>query len=86
MRDAIRFANQSGNLGAVLGLGGMTFGDPDDEVETPGGSFTFGKADAGDVCRGVLLDCSRVRVKSCPLKAKVRVSLSKSKAWASNSS
>ena len=86
MRDAIRFANQSGNLGAVLGLGGMTLGDPDDEVETPGGSFTLGKADTFLDCGGVLLDCSRVRVKSCPLKAKVIVSLSKSKAWASYSS
>jgi hypothetical protein len=85
-REAIRLANQSGSLGAVLGFGGMTLGDPDDEVETPGGSFTLGKADAGDVCGGVLLDCSRVRVKSCPLKAKVRVSLARSKAWASNSS
>ena len=85
-REAIRLANQSGSLGAVLGFGGMTLGDPDDEVETPGGSFTLGKADPGDVCGGVLLDCSRVRVKSCPLKAKVIVSLAKSKAWTSNSS
>jgi hypothetical protein len=86
VRDAIRFANQSGSCGAVLGFGGMTLGEPVDVAETPGGNLTLGKADAGDVCRGVLLDCSRLRVKSCPLKAKVRVSLSKSKAWASNSS
>jgi hypothetical protein len=82
----MRLANQSGSLGAVLGLGGITLGVPEDEVEAPGGSFTLGKAGAGDVCGGVLLACSRVRVKSCPLKAKVRDSLSKSKAWASYSS
>jgi hypothetical protein len=57
-----------------------------DVAETPGGNLTLGDVDAGVDCMGVLLDCSRVRVKSCPLNAKVRVSLSKSKAWASNSS
>ena len=45
VRDAMRLANQSGSLGAVLGFGGMTFGDPEDVVETPGGSFTLGKED-----------------------------------------
>ena len=84
MRDAIRLANQSGFDFDADGM--CDLGDPDDEVEPPGGSFTLGKADAGGVCGGVLLDCSRVRVKSCPLNAKVRVSLAKSKAWASNSS
>ncbi len=49
MRDAIRSANQAGSLGAVLGLGGMVLGVPEDEVETPGGSFTLGKAGFGDV-------------------------------------
>ena len=86
MRDANRSANQSGSLGAVLGLGGITLGVPEDEVETPGGSFTLGKAVTGLDCGGELLDCSRVRVKPWPLKANVRVSLSRSKAWASNSS
>ena len=86
MRDANRSANQSGSLGWVLGFGGITLGVPEDEVETPGGSFTLGKAVTGMDCGGVLLDCSRVREKSCPLKAKVMVSLSRSKAWASNSS
>ena len=86
MRDAIRSANQAGSLGAVLGLGGMVLRVPEDEVETPGGSFTLGKAVTDVDCGGVLLDCSSVRVKPCPLKANVRVSLSRSKAWASNSS
>jgi len=59
----MRLANQSGSLGAVLGLGGMTLGVPEDEVETPGGSFTLGKAVTGVDCGGVLFDCSSVRVK-----------------------
>ena len=59
----MRLANQSGSLGAVLGLGGMTLGVPEDEVETPGGSFTLGKAVTGEDCGGVLFDCSSVRVK-----------------------
>ena len=57
-----------------------------DVAETPGGNLTLGDADAGVDCGGALLDCSRVRVKSCPLKAKVRVLVARSKAWASNSS
>ena len=63
-REAIRLANQSGSFGAVLGFGGMNLGVDEDEVETPGGSFTLGNAGVGDVCCGILLDCSSVSVKS----------------------
>ena len=35
-----------------------------EEEETPGGNFTFGKAEMGVAFCGILLDCSRVRVKS----------------------
>jgi len=63
-REAMRLANHSGNLGATLGLGGIVFCVALEEAETPGGNFTLGKVDAGFLLCGILLDCSRVRVKS----------------------
>ena len=50
--------------------------------ETLGGRLTLGSPgeELGNPWEFLL--CSKVRVKSCPLKAKVRVSLSKSKACA----
>jgi hypothetical protein len=55
---------QLGKGGAPLGLGGIVFCVELEEAETPGGNFTLGKVDAGFLLCGILLDCSRVRVKS----------------------
>lgn len=79
-RDDILEDNQSGNLGEDLGRGGMTFGLTVED--TPGGSFTLGNPDEIPGSPEEVELCCKVRVKSCPLKAKVRVSLSKSKACA----
>ena len=47
--------------------------------ETLEGSFIFGNPDAFGELTGEALDCSKLKVKSCPLNARVKVSLSRSK-------
>lgn len=48
----------------------------DDTLE---GSFILGNPDALGELTGEAFDCSKVKVKSCPLNARVKVSLSRSK-------
>lgn len=73
-----RFANQSGNWGADLGRGGIILWFV--AVEGLVGRFTLGKV--GDALAGLLelLLCSKLSVKFWPLKARVKVSVSRSKA------
>ena len=61
LREAMRFASQSGSLGATLGRGGMTFEFPETDVLE--GRFTLGKLVGGGDIAGELLLCSKVRSK-----------------------
>jgi hypothetical protein len=78
-REDTRLANQSGNLGADLGLAGITFLFPLEVDETLDGNFILGNPVTLGELMGEDFDCSRLKVKSCPLKARVKVSLSRSK-------
>ncbi|MDA9119035.1 hypothetical protein N9J83_02725 [Opitutales bacterium] len=85
-REETRLANQSGNFGADLGLAGITFLFPLEVDETLDGNFILGNPVTLGELMGEDFDCSRLKVKSCPLKARVKVSLSRSKACALYSS
>ena len=78
-REDTRLANQSGNFGADLGLAGITFLFPLEVDETLDGNFILGNPVTLGELMGEDFDCSRLKVKSCPLKARVKVSLSRSK-------
>ncbi|MDA8989015.1 hypothetical protein N9H22_00955 [Opitutales bacterium] len=85
-REDTRLANQSGNFGADLGLAGITFLFPLEVDETLDGNFILGNPVTLGELMGEDFDCSRLKVKSCPLKARVKVSLLRSKACALYSS
>ena len=78
-REDTRLANQSGNFGADFGLAGITFLFPFEVDETLDGNFIFGNPVTLGELIGEDFDCSRLKVKSCPLKARVKVSLLRSK-------